>query len=224
MALSREALRDLYRKRAPAYDFSANLYYLIGFREIHYRKQAVAALDLRPGDTVVELGCGTGLNFKYLRRDMGNTGRLLGVDLADAMLAQAAERIKRKGWNNVELVRRDAAEFSFPAGTNGVISTFALTLVPEYEEVIGKAAKALGNKGRLVVLDFKLPQNWPLWLVKLFAFVSRPFGVTLDLAERKPWKSMERHFSKVSMNEMYGGLVYIAVGSNGEGPANEQKE
>jgi demethylmenaquinone methyltransferase/2-methoxy-6-polyprenyl-1,4-benzoquinol methylase len=48
----------LYRKRARHYDLSANLYYLIGFQEGKYRMMAIAALGLRPGDTVVEIGLG----------------------------------------------------------------------------------------------------------------------------------------------------------------------
>ena len=64
-------IQELYTKRAPRYDLSANLYYLIGFRENAYRKKAVDALQLNPGETVVELGCGTGLNFRYLQDAIG---------------------------------------------------------------------------------------------------------------------------------------------------------
>lgn len=60
MALTRFELTALYRKRAKRYDWTANRYYLIGFREWAYRKKAVAALCLMRGDTVVEIGCGTG--------------------------------------------------------------------------------------------------------------------------------------------------------------------
>lgn len=63
MALSQSELKALDRKRSRWYDFTANLYYLLGFREWAYRKKAVAALNLKPGDTVVEIGCGTGLNL-----------------------------------------------------------------------------------------------------------------------------------------------------------------
>ena len=56
MALTKDQLKHLYRKRAANYDFSANLYYLIGFREESYRKSAVSALGLERGDTVVEIG------------------------------------------------------------------------------------------------------------------------------------------------------------------------
>ena len=61
--LSKAAIAELYRKRARNYDFTANLYYLIGFREYAYRRMAVEALGLKRADTVVDIGCGTGLNF-----------------------------------------------------------------------------------------------------------------------------------------------------------------
>jgi ubiquinone/menaquinone biosynthesis C-methylase UbiE len=130
MALTKTQLRDLYRKRAAIYDYTANFYYLIGFREVQYRKRAVSALRLKHGDTVVEVGCGTGLNFPYLLQSVGETGRLIGVDLTDAMLKEAMKRVQRNGWLNVELVEADAAVYVFPTGIRGVLSTFALTLVP----------------------------------------------------------------------------------------------
>lgn len=212
MALTKTELRDLYRRRAANYDFTANLYYLIGFREARYRKRAVSALALSPGDTVVEIGCGTGLNFPYLLERIRGTGRLIGVDLTDAMLQKAKERIQRNRWENVELVQADAALYEFPVGIQGVLSTFALTLVPEFEQVIEHAARALGSGGRLVIEDFKEPDRWPLWLVKLGIMITGPFGVSLDLTRRKPWEAMAKYFSQVSVEELFGGSVYIAVG------------
>jgi demethylmenaquinone methyltransferase/2-methoxy-6-polyprenyl-1,4-benzoquinol methylase len=66
MALSKNQIRDLYRDRAANYDLSVNLYYLAGIRVAKYRNRAVSTLRLKPGDTVVDIGCGTGLNFSYL--------------------------------------------------------------------------------------------------------------------------------------------------------------
>jgi ubiquinone/menaquinone biosynthesis C-methylase UbiE len=212
MALAKSQLRDLYRKRAANYDFSANLYYLIGFREARYRKSAVSALGLKPGDTVVEVGCGTGLNFSYLLQSIGDTGRLIGIDLTDAMLEKAMKRIRRNRWRNVDLVEADAASYIFPAGIQGVLSTFALTLIPEYEQVIDHGARALTAGGRFVIADFKKPERWPLWLVKLGVLITRPFGVSLDLTERKPWQVMTKYFAQVIVRELFGGSVYIAVG------------
>lgn len=216
MALTKAQLIDLYRVRAAWYDLSANLYYLIGFREAWYRKQAVSALGLKPGDTVVEIGCGTGLNFGYLRDVVGEEGRIVGVDLTDAMLVQAEQRIARQGWTNVMLVQCDAASYEFPTAIQGVLSTFALTLVPDYERVIARATEALATGRHLVVLDFRQPDNWPLWLVRLGVWITRPFGVSLDLATRKPWEMVKKHFSSVTTKLYFGGFVYIAVGKSTE--------
>lgn len=212
MALTKEAIRSLYRQRAGLYDVTANLYYLIGFREMKYRKMAVSALALASGDTVVEIGCGTGLNFKYLLQSVGDTGKLIGVDFTDAMLEKAQARIGRHGWKNVHLVQRDAAQYVFPPDTKGIISTFALTLIPEYEIIIEHASRALADGGQLVILDLKKPERWPLWVSKIGVALTKPFGVSLDLTERKPWEAMKRYFTDVTMTEVYGGCVYVAVG------------
>lgn len=212
MAITKNQILELYRRRARNYDLSANFYYLIGFREAKYRKMAVAALKLRAGDTVVELGCGTGLNFGYLVDAVGDAGRVIGIDLTDAMLEQARQRITKHDWRNVAVIQSDAAEYVLPPGVKGVISTFALTLVPEYEQVIARVAQALAPGGRLVVLDFKQPNQWPLWVIKLGVWITHPFGISLDLAERKPWLAMTKLFPDVNFKECYGGFVYIATG------------
>ena len=214
MALTKTQLRDLYGRRAALYDQTANLYYLIGFREIGYRKRAVAALDLGAGDTVVEIGCGTGMNFPYLLDAVGESGRLIGVDLTEAMLEKARQRIQRNRWGNIELVHADAAQYAFPPGIRGVLSTFALTLVPEFEQVIAHAASALERGGKLVVADIKRPERWPLWLVRIGVAITSPFGVSLDLTERRPWEVMEKYFSRVNLEEFFGGCVYIAAGGS----------
>lgn len=90
MALDKNSLAELYAKRASGYDFTANAYYLLGFREFAYRKEAIRSLNLKRGDTVVEIGCGTGLNFSGLVDGIGPEGKLIGVDLTPEMLEQAA--------------------------------------------------------------------------------------------------------------------------------------
>ena len=68
MPLSKSEISTLYGSRARHYDVTANLYYVLGFREWSYRKKAVRALQLSPGDTVVEIGCGTSLNLRCFKR------------------------------------------------------------------------------------------------------------------------------------------------------------
>ena len=221
--LSQKEVRDLYRRRADHYNVTANLYYLIGFREWAYRRNAVAALGLHRGDRVVEIGCGTGMNFPLLEQAIGAAGKIIGVDLTDRMLEQAELRVKKNGWSNVELVQSDAASFSFPAPIQGVISTFALTLVPEFDRVIRNGCVALAPGKRWVVLDFKLPSGMLRPLAPVGIFLSQPFGVQRELAERHPWESIERTMANFTMKEFYGGFAYVASGVRPEKGCDERK-
>jgi ubiquinone/menaquinone biosynthesis C-methylase UbiE len=215
MALTKKRIIDLYRLRSRHYDITANLYYLLGFREQAYRKKAVKALNLRPGDTVVEVGCGKGLNFPLLQNAVGPEGKIIGVDMTDAMLDRARRRVEEAGWSNVELVQSDAALYRFPEAIDGVISTFALTLVPEFDTVIRNGCLALKPGKRWVVLDFKMPSSRFSFLVPALLFLTKPFGVSLDLASRHPWESMSKYFRHTSVTEYYMGFVYVAAAEKG---------
>jgi len=211
--LTNQEIQDKYRRQAKRYDFAVRLYRLIGLRIEAYRLRAVELLRLKRGDCVVDLGCGTGLNFPLLVERIGPEGRLIGVDLSPEMLAYARERAERSGWNNIELVQSDMAAYDFPEGVNGVLSTGAFGYVTEYERVIEKASHALVPGGRLVIVDGKQPERWPLWLFRLFVWLSRPFGVTPDYFGHPCWESVERFFQEVAFEEMYGGLMYISSGT-----------
>jgi len=213
--LRRDEVVELYRRRAPRYDLTSHLYWLIGYPVDRYRREGIDGLRLRPGDTVVELGCGTGHNLPLLREAVGSEGRVIGVDLTDAMLAQARHRVERAGWCNVELVHSDVAAFAWPPRVDGVVSTYALTIVPEFDDVARRAAAALGPGKRMVVVDLKAPEEWPRWVLGAVVALVRPFGVTLDLAERHPWESMRRHFTSVEVREHYLGTTYVAIGEAG---------
>ncbi|HEX3307506.1 MAG TPA: methyltransferase domain-containing protein, partial [Streptosporangiaceae bacterium] len=105
---TREHLIETYRKKAKHYDITSRLYPAPCYPQRTQRLRAVHALGLRPGDTVVDIACGTGLNFPLLEKVIGPGGRIVGVDLTDAMLARAQDRIKANGWSNVSLVQADA--------------------------------------------------------------------------------------------------------------------
>ena len=117
----------------------------------------------------------------------------------------ADKRIRRNGWSNITLVQSDAAAYGFSEHIDGIISTFALTLVPEYDKVIQRGAAALSPSCRFVIVDFKKSDNWPIWLLKLFVILTRPFGVSLDLADRHPWESVERYMALIDFKEIYFG-------------------
>jgi len=213
-------LISLYRKRAKRYDWTTLLLYVVGFRHWAYRKRAIESLALKQGDTVVELGCGTGLNFSLLHERVGPGGKIVGVDLTDAMLDGANARIAANGWSNVELVKSDAADYVFTAAAAGILSTFALTLVPEFDEVIRNGAAALLPGKRFVILDFKRPSGWLMDRAApvLAALLTGPFGGTIEMASRKPWLSIGKHLSLIQLTNLYFGGAYIAVGEKSSSP------
>ncbi len=210
--LSKKEVQAKYESGASYYDFFVWCYRLLGFHINTYRARAVELLHLKHGDTVIDLGCGTGLNFPLLIEKVGSEGRLIGVDLSPKMLMYARKRIKYFGWKNVELVQSDIATYNFPKGINGILSTGVFGYITEYDRVIKSAAHALVPCGRLVIMDGKKPDHWPLRLFKIFVWLGRPFGLTPDYFNKHPWKSVERYFQETSFEQMYRGVVYISSG------------
>jgi demethylmenaquinone methyltransferase/2-methoxy-6-polyprenyl-1,4-benzoquinol methylase len=218
---TRERLIETYRKKAKHYDVTSRLYPAPGYPQREQRLQAVRALRLRPGDTVIDMACGTGLNFRLLEKAVGPGGRIVGVDLTDAMLAQAQDRVEENGWGNISLVQSDAAGFDFPAGASAILSTYALTQVPECAEVIAHGAKALSGGGRWVVLDLKVPGRTPGWLTQLGTATVRPFASIDDWMMRRPWEAiraaMQEELADPTWTELFFGTAFLAAGSRRPG-------
>ena len=213
----RQHLIETYRKKAKHYDIAARLSPVPGYPERAQRRRAVRALGLRRGDSVVDIACGTGLNFPLIEELIGPEGRILGVDLTDAMLARAEQRIAKRGWRNVTLVQADAAAFDYPAGVDAILSTYALTQVPGCGDVIAHGASALGAGRRFVVLDVKAPTNAPRWMTRLGTAIARPFASIDQWVVSRPWDeirtAMQDVLVDVCWTELFLGTAFLAVGS-----------
>ena len=213
----RERLIETYRRKAKRYDVVSRLYPVPGYPQLSQRRRAVGALGLRPGDTVIDMACGTGLNFALIQQAIGPDGRLIGVDLTDAMLAVAQERIEKSGWSNVSLVQSDAAVFDYPVEIDGILSTYAMSHVPEAATAIAHGAAALSHGGRWVVLDLKVPDNVPRWLEQLGTAVGRPLGSIDAWVGRRPWEdlraAMHAELADLSWSELFFGTAFLASGS-----------
>jgi SAM-dependent methyltransferase len=94
------------------------------------RAETVAALDLSPGDTVVDLGCGTGANLGYLRDRVGPEGRVVGVDAAPGAVARARDHVDGAGWANVAVCRGDATRPPVDRA-DAVLATFLVGMLPD---------------------------------------------------------------------------------------------
>lgn len=216
---TREHLIETYRKKAKHYDITSRLYPAPGYPQRAQRLRAVQALGLHTGDRVIDMACGTGLNFPLIEKVIGPGGRIVGVDLTDAMLARAQNRIAANGWSNISLVQADAAEFGFPSEVDAIVSTYALSQVPECAEVIAHGAAALSGGGRWVVLDLKVPDSTPGWLAQLGTATVRPFASIDEWMMRRPWEAiratMQDELAGFSWTELFFGTAFLAAGSHG---------
>ena len=93
---------EAYRSQAGHYDRRTD-----AFRQ--WRELLVASLPLRPGDTVLDVGCGTGLCAPLLHHKVGPAGTIIGIDESEQMLAVAAHRVTGHGWDNVRLIAAPVA-------------------------------------------------------------------------------------------------------------------
>ncbi len=216
---ARERLIETYRKKAKHYDVTSRLYPVPGYPHRAQRLRAVQSLGLRAGDTVIDIACGTGLNFPLIEELIGPDGRIVGVDLTDAMLAHAQDRIAGNGWSNISLVQADAADFDFPLEVDAILSTYAMTQVPECAEVIARGAAALSGRGRWAVLDVKVPDNTPAWLAQFGTAIVRPFASIDAWIMRRPWEAiraaMQDELADLSWTELFFGTAFLAAGSRG---------
>jgi demethylmenaquinone methyltransferase/2-methoxy-6-polyprenyl-1,4-benzoquinol methylase len=214
---SRERLIETYRRKAKHYDLTSRLYPAPGYPQRAQRRATVRALGLRPGDSVIDIACGTGLNFPLIEEAIGPTGRIIGVDLTDAMLARAQSRIAANGWSNVSLVLSDAADFTFPSEVDAILSTYAMTQVPECAEVIAHGAAALSAGGRWAVLDLKFPDDTPRWVTRLGIATVGRFGSLEAWIARRPWDAiraaMHEHLADLSWTELCFGTAFLAAAS-----------
>ena len=129
------------------------------------RRKAVAALGLKAGDTVLEIGAGTGRNFPYLVDAVGPSGTVIGVDASEGMLAEARKLIERRDWSNVQLLHQDATQLKVDRDVDGVLFSLSYSAMPEPRPALARAWERLRPASRVVVLDMGLTQGGPYRLL-----------------------------------------------------------
>ena len=174
------------------------------------RREARLALGVQRGDRVLDVACGTGLNFSHLRELVSEEGYVLGVDVTPAMLDIARQRIARRGWKNVEVREVDAAQLPFPDASCGkAICTFALSIIPDYVRAIEEARRVLVPGGRFVSLEMRPSlHNVPGWLKPLAGICA------VDMSHRT-LNELWRAFTDVQVHKYWMGFFFIAVAKKG---------
>jgi demethylmenaquinone methyltransferase/2-methoxy-6-polyprenyl-1,4-benzoquinol methylase len=192
-----------YADHATDYEWRTALYQ--GWREL-----LVDSMPLRPGDVVLDVGCGTGLCFEPVQRKIGTTGKIIGIDEAPAMLAVAARHVIDNGWRNIELLTTpvEDATIAQPADAALFCAVHDIMQSPPALHTVLTAVRpgawvgAVGGK-------------WPTpWLASaLVAAIHAPFVRDFTGFDR-PWRYLAELVDDLQITEVALGTGYLVLGRN----------
>lgn len=171
--LDNHTIRRAYAFLSPVYDILFNRIFHPG------RVAAINLLEIKPGDRVLEVGVGTGLNLPLYPRDCSITG----IDISVEMLHKARERVRGLGLRNVILGLMDASNLEFPGDTfDHVLATYVISAVPDPVRTLQEMRRVCRPQGHVVMLNHFRSENPVLgaleWMV---APVCTRLGFKTDL-------------------------------------------
>lgn len=185
-----ERLQAFYAPQASRYDAFRS-------RLLHGREELITRLPVGPGDTVVELGCGTGENVERFGRRIAGLRALTLVDLCPALLHQARARATR--FSNVQAVEADITSYRPPAPVDCVYLSYVLTMVEDWQAAIANAVAMLKPGGTLGVVDFYVSSARPILA-----------GIRHSALERWLWRRWFAHDS-VRLDSRHMALLAAAL-------------
>jgi len=196
--------------RMPAYGEHARSYERDTSAFQPYRQAIVEALPLRPGQVVLDVGCGTGLCFGLLQEKVGARGGVAGIEESPEMVAVARERIAEEGWLNATVVqaRAEDAEMAFTADAALFCAVHDIMQSPD---------------GLRNVLRNLRPGAWVAagggkWAAPLMVAVNMqvrmihaPYVRSFDGFDR-PWNQLEQLVEAIHVDQVAFGGGYVATG------------
>lgn len=112
----------------------------------------VARLDLKPGASVLDVGCGNGASLLPAAEAVGPEGYVVGVDLSPRLLEQGRAKAEAAGLSNIEFREGDMTKLDYPEGSfDAVVSVFSIFFVPDMEDLVAKLWKLVRPGGQLAV-------------------------------------------------------------------------
>lgn len=201
--LIRQRSRAKYARHAAGYDLTCG-------PTMPIRHRAAAALQLQPGERVLDVGCGTGLSLPLLRQAVGEAGRVWGFDHSPEMLAQARAKVAAAGWTNVEVIESAAQHLRLPEPVDALLFHYTHDILRSPTAL--DALLALARPGaRVAVAGIKY---FPRWLEPLNLWVYwKNLGYNGAPGElRTPWDRLAPRLHDWQRSDTQWGMGYLACG------------
>ena len=183
------------------------------------RIRAVELLDLQPGQTVIDIACGTGANFAPIKAT--NTElEIYGTDFSEGMLNKAQLRLTKNDWTDITLFQSDARELTpeliksqlhKELQFDRVICFLGLSVIPNWEIALDNMLSLLNENGKIVIVDvFAENRDFNTWLVEKFAKADLNREIWQTLQKRT--SSFEYEYLPVKESKV-GGKIFVASGT-----------
>ncbi len=177
------------------------------------RQKAVQLLQLKPGDRVLDTGCGPGGSFPYLVDAVGPSGEVVGVEISPEVAINARRRIEKNSWSNVQVIEADARTVKLEGKFDGLLS-FAAADIYASPQALDNLFPYLKSDARVVAFGAKLSHRR---LGKVFNLVFRSlwkfsFSSTPEL-NYEPWAPLEGRVDELHVQEYFLGCMFLAWGS-----------
>lgn len=150
----------------------------------------MSRLALRPDETVIDVGCGTGLTFDLIERRIGPGGRLIGLEPSDEMLAWAKGRVANEGWQNVTLLEAAAEEARLPFSPDAAILVLTHDVMRS-PRALANLVSQLRPGARICAAGAKFAPAWAFPVNLAVRLIARPYVTTFD-GMKRPWDHLER--------------------------------
>jgi SAM-dependent methyltransferase len=192
-----------YRRRAAHYDLE-----LLPFEPV--RADAIASLELRAGQSVLDVGCGTGLSFAGLKQKVGTRGRIVGVEPSPEMLARARERVAQHGWTGIELLEASAAEAPLHGKADAALFHFTHDVLrdpPSLDNVLAH----LKPGAHVVACGLQWAPPW-MAPTNFFVLGAALYSVTCMDGLDRPWDLLAGRLADVRVETRGLGGIYVLRG------------
>ncbi len=178
------------------------------------REKAVQLLRLKPGDRVLDVGCGPGGSFPYLVSAVGPTGEVIGVEISPDIAINARRRIETNRWRNVRVIEADARTVKLEGKFDALLS-FAAADIYASPQALDNLFPYLKDDARVVAFGAKLTRrafggllNPTLRALWKLSFASTP------KVNYEPWAPLRERLDHLQTGEYFFGCMFLAWGAS----------